>query len=235
LSSTSVQPQQIANIVEADDDNLIDRRLLLDLSDMEIMIDRNTDTAEERVLSIMCQELLTVGYQHIKAKMNRGDVPLGNLCYGSAWNSLKVGPVVEFISPLEECECMWCANQKAIDVMERWPTFDDFYDDWNERLGHRASCWDGIVVVREYRSKDYGMTDKYPCFPVTNFITLNWETLHEHWTRASVRVEALKRIDQMRDRIQHAYSMRRNRSRREDEIWLVHADHNHRNMRRCWE
>jgi hypothetical protein len=168
--------------------------------------------------------------------MERGDVPLGNLRYGSASNSLMVGPVVEFISPLEECERMWCTNQKAIDIMERWPTFDDFYDAWNRhQLGRQASCWDSIVVVREYRSKDYGITDKYPCFPVTDFITLNRKTLCEHWTRASLRVEALKRIDQMKDRIQHAYRMRRNRRGREDEIRLVNADHNHRNMRRRWE
>jgi hypothetical protein len=58
LSSTSVRPQQRAIIVEADDDKLIDRRLLFNLSDMECTIKRDPEvlTIEERVLSIMCQE-----------------------------------------------------------------------------------------------------------------------------------------------------------------------------------
>lgn len=106
---------------------------------------------------------------------------------------------------------------KAIEIIDRWPTFDDFYDVWNDRLGRYATSWDKVIVVREYRSMDYGITDKYPAYPVTGFITLDREVLEKHWNRASVRVEALKRINQMRDRIQDAYRIRRHRRMREDE------------------
>jgi hypothetical protein len=205
---------------------------------MEGTIDRNpyAYTREEKVMSIMCRELKTVGYRYIKAKMDNGEIPLGDLRCGSAWCALKVvGPVVDFIAPLEEVEEMWCANQKAIDIIDRWPTFDDFYDVWNGRLGRHAGTWDMTIVFRGYMSRDYGITDKYPAFPVTDFITLDRETLELHWDRASMRVEALKRIDQMKDRIRSRLYRRRLRRRmREDEvdINLMIDHHTNRNMRR---
>jgi len=215
----TVRPQHRADIVGPEYEDLIDTRLLLDLAEMEDTIDSDpwALTREEKVLSIMCRELKTVGYRHIKAKMDRGDIPVGDLRYGSAWNFIKVGPVVEFVTPLEEVEVMWCTNQKAIEIIDRWPTFDDFYDVWNARLGRHATSWDKVIVVREYRSIDYGITDKYPAYPVTDFITLDKVVLEKHWNRVSVRVEALKRIDQMRDHIHDAYRIRRHKRMRDDE------------------
>lgn len=217
-----------------DDD--IDLRLLLDLAELERTINRNPDyyTREEQILSLMCRELKTVGYRHIKAKMDRGDVPLGDLRYGSAWTSLKVGPVLEFIAPLDEVEEMWCVNQKAIDIIDRWPTFDDYYDVWNGRLGSRAGTWDKTVVCRGYNIRNYIITGKYPSFPVTYFEKLDRETLMKHWNRASVRVEALMRIDHMKDRIRDTYRMRQRRRMREvDNDAMIDNDGNyHINMRR---
>jgi hypothetical protein len=166
----------------------------------------------------MCRELKTVGYQHIKAKMDNVEIPLGDLCCGSAWCAFKVGPVVDFIAPLEEVEEMWCAYQKAIDIIDRWHTFDDFYDVWNGRLGRHAGTWDKTIVFRGYTSRDYGITDKYPAFPVTDFIKLDREMLELHWKRASRRVEGLKWIHQMKDRIREAYRMRLHRRLREEEF-----------------
>jgi hypothetical protein len=168
--------------------------------------------------------------------MDNGEIPLGDLRCGSAWCTLKVRPVVDFIAPLEEVEEMWCANQKAIHIIDRWPTFDDFYDVWNGRLERHAGTWDiTIVLFRGYVSRDYGITDKYPAFPVTDFITLDRETLELHWDRASVRVKALKRIDQMKDCIRlRLYRRRLCRRMREDEvdINLMIDHHTNRNMRR---
>jgi hypothetical protein len=95
-------------------------------------------TRDERIRSIMCRELLTVGYTTIRNKMDRGDRPVGPLRYGSARNIVRVGPVSEFIAPDEETERMWCWNQKAIEIMERYPDFDDFYDVWNGVLGRHV-------------------------------------------------------------------------------------------------
>ena len=53
---------------------------------------------------------------------------------------LKV-PVVEFVKTVEEFkhEDIWCANQKAIDIINWWPSrFDDFYDVWNGFFGKDA-------------------------------------------------------------------------------------------------
>jgi hypothetical protein len=126
-------------------------------------------------MSIMCRELKTVGYRNIKAKMDNGEIPLGDLRCGSAWCALKVGPVVDLIT----------GGLRLMTSMNVW----------NGRLGRQAGTWDITIVFRGYMSRDYGITDKYPAFPVTGFITLDKETLELHWDRASVRVEALKRID----------------------------------------
>jgi hypothetical protein len=143
--------------------------------------------------------------------------------------------VVDFIAPLEEVEEMWCANQKAIDIINRWPTFDDFYDVWNGRLGRHAGTWDKTIVIRSYASRDYGITDKYPAFPVTDFIKLDRQTLELHWKRANMRVEALTRINQMKDRIREAYRRMRQRRRMwedDKDTYLVIDNHTNHNVRR---
>jgi hypothetical protein len=86
--------------------------------------------------------------------------------------------------------------------------------DWGDM---HDGTWDITIVFRGYTSRDYGNTDKYPAFPVIDFIKLDRETLELHWNRASERVEALKRIDQMKDRIRLEVYRRRLRIRmRED-------------------
>jgi hypothetical protein len=65
---------------------------------------------------------------------------------------LKIGPVSDYITPDEDLERFSCWNQKAIEIIDRWPTtFDDFYDVWNGVLDN-ASSWDNIIIVREYMS-----------------------------------------------------------------------------------
>jgi hypothetical protein len=143
--------------------------------------------------------------------------------------------VVDFIAPLEEVEEMWCANQKAIDIIDRWPTFDDFYDVWNGQLGRRVGTWDITIVFRGYTSRDYGITDKYPAFPVTDFLQLDRDPLELHWNRASTRVEALKRIDRMKDCIRSEVYTRRLRRRMwedDEDINLMNGHHTNHNMRR---
>jgi hypothetical protein len=125
---------------------------------------------EDRVREIMSRELLTVGKGHIKDKMNRGDMPLSDLHYGSARMFLKIGLVSEYITPVEDVERLLCWNQKSLEIMDRWPTFDNLDDVWNGVL-NRASSWDSIIIVREYRSGDYGVRDRYP-LPIREWILL---------------------------------------------------------------
>ena len=150
--TTPVQPQDVHNgdavgavlprpdnpiIVQNFDDELVDEKLLRRLSEMmkTLRVKGDNDdpwTRDERICSIMCHELLTVGYTTIKNKrMDRGDRPVGALHYGSVLNIVRVGPVSEFITPDEATEHMWCWNQKAIEIMEIYPDFNDFYDVWN--------------------------------------------------------------------------------------------------------
>ena len=135
--------------------------------------------------------------------MDQGDWPLGELHYGSALQIVRIGPVCEFIAPDEETERMWCWNQKAIQIMEKYPDFDKYFDVWNGVLGQcvKNEHWDRLIFVREYRSIDHGEKDKYPENPISSILTLNRDTLKVFYERASERVEALRRIDALRDEI----------------------------------
>jgi anti-sigma28 factor (negative regulator of flagellin synthesis) len=169
-------------------EELVDNQLLRYLQSMSSTLDDTRyelEEREERIRLMMCRELLTVGYKIIKDKMDIGEIPLGELRYGSASTFVRVGPVSEFVAPRLDVERMWCCNQKAIDIMERWPTFDDFYDVWN-----------GV-----FSSSDHGYRDKYPESPITSFVTLDRDQLETYWSKACERVEALKRIDDLKQSI----------------------------------
>jgi hypothetical protein len=185
-------------------EDLIDNQLLRYLHSMSRTLDDTRyelEEREERIRLMMCRELLTVGYKKIKDKMDRGEIPLGELRYGSASTFVRVGPVTEFVAPRLDVEMMWCCNQKAIDIMERWPTFDDFYDVWNGVLGRNANAWDKTIIVREFVSSDHGYRNKYPESPITSFVTLDRDQLETYWSKACERVEALKRIDDLKQSI----------------------------------
>jgi hypothetical protein len=225
------------NIIKPDEDELVDQRLLDHLTEMSQALSQTHHgdwMRDDRIRAIMCRELLTVGYDHIKAKMERGEMPLGDLHYGSARMFLKIGPVSEFITPVEDVEHLWCWNQKALEIMERWPSFDDFFDVWSEVL-NRASCsWDRIIFVREYRSNDFGMKSKYPTYPSTNIVSLDRNHLEKYWSRASERVDAMKLIDQLKSQFRREIQQENIMRRRYDEEqigWLRNRDsvENHRN------
>ena len=148
--------------------------------------------------------------------MDQGDRPVGALCYGSARNIVHVGPVSEFIAPDEATESMWCWNQKAIEIMERYPDFEDFYDAWNGVLEQhvRNNEWNSLIFVREYRSVDHGENDKYRANPSTSILTLNRDTFKTFYERASERVEAWRRIDELKDGFRAELNRNRNVRRR---------------------
>lgn len=183
---------------------------------------------EDRVQLIMCRELLTFGYKDVKDKMDRGEIPLGDLHYGSASTFVQVGPVTEFVAPRLDVERMWCWNQKAVDIIDRWPTFDDYYDVWNGVLGRNADTWEKTIIVREYSSSDHGYKHKYCAYPVTSILTLDRDQLEKFWNKASERVEALRRIDELKQRIRDDIIRHNGRMREED--WN-HSTGN-RNVRR---
>ena len=196
-----------SNLFEIND--FVDEKILHYLSKLSEDIKRGADDEEherwdreDRVKNIMCYELLTVGFDDIKVKMDNGDVPRGILRYGSAEKTVKVGPVSDFIAPDEDTESMWCRNQKAIEIMEKYPDFDDFYDVWNGYLGTfvRNNKWDRTIVLREFSiSSDYGVKNDSIAFPITTVITLDLFWLYTFYRRASERVEALKRIGELKN------------------------------------
>eukprot|EP00971_Amphidinium_carterae_P274752 5452193-Amphidinium_carterae.1 len=60
--------------------------------------------------------------------------------------------------------------------------------------------------------------------------------LELHWNRANTRVEALKRIDRMKDRIRsevYRRRLRRRRSEDDEDISPMGDHHTDRNTRRC--
>jgi hypothetical protein len=91
--ASHLPPEDRPNIIEPDEDELVERRLLDHLAEMSLALSHTYHrawTKEQRVRAIMSRELLTVGYGHIKAKMNQGDTPLSDLHYGSARMFLKI-------------------------------------------------------------------------------------------------------------------------------------------------
>ena len=70
--------------------------------------------------------------------------------------------------------------------------------------------WNRFIFVREYRSIDHGEQDKYDANPSTSILTLNRDTLNTLYKRASERVEALRRIDALRDGIKEDLVNNRN-------------------------
>jgi hypothetical protein len=208
------------NIIEPDEDEFVDRRLLDHLAGVSQDLSRTYHgdwTRDDRIRAIMCRELLTVGYDHIKAKMERGERPLSDLHYGSARMFLKIGPVTEFITPVEDVERLWCWNQKAVEIMERWPTFEDFFDVWSDVLDGATCSWDKIIIVREYRSNDFGLRSKYPTYPNTYIVSLDRNRLEKYWLRASERVDAMKRIDQLKSQYRQEIQQENIRRRRYEE------------------
>ena len=152
----------------------------------------------------MCRELLTVGYMDIKKKMDNGDVPLGNIVPAVNCKMIKVGPVVDFITTDEKLEKLLCANQKAIHLVTKWRTADDFVQSWNELFGEdnnnsntTSSNRRTIVLRNIYSSVDHGYDDKYSRAE-TEFRVLNENTIKSMWIKAAERVEALKRIDALK-------------------------------------
>jgi hypothetical protein len=202
LNGSESQDRQQADPFVSQEEELVDERLLRYLSAMTRTLRdarKHHLDEEDRVRLLMCRELLTVGYRHVKQKMDRGDLPLGDLHYGSAWTFVRVGPVTDFVAPHVDVEMMWCWNQKAIKIIARWPTFDDFYDVWNGVLGRDAGVWDQMIVVREYSSVDHGYKHKYPVYPMTTIVELDKIQLGKYWMKASGRVKALIRIDELKD------------------------------------
>ena len=103
------------------------------------------------------------------------------------------------------------------------------------QIGESCYTWEKTIVFKGYTSRDFGITDKYPAFPVTDFIQLDKATLELHWNKASTRVEALKRIDRMKNHIRsEVYRRRLQRRTREDneDINRMNGNHTDRNMRR---
>ena len=64
----------------------------------------------------------------------------------------------------------------------------------------RNNRWDRTIIVREFRSDDYGVMDKkYTTFPITTVITLDAFWFYTFYRRASERVEALRRIGELKN------------------------------------
>ena len=71
--------------------------------------------------------------------------------------------------------------------------------------------WNRLIFMREeYRSIDHGEQDKYDANPSTSILTLNRDTFKTFYERASERVEALWRIDVLRDGIREDLVNNRN-------------------------
>lgn len=71
---------------------------------------------------------------------------------------------------------------------------------WNGVLDH-ADNWEKTIIHREFRSSDHGYKHKYPAFTINSIVTLDEIELEKFWIKTSERVEALKRIDELKQHI----------------------------------
>ena len=96
---------------------------------------------------------------------------MGYIPYGGARAPYRVWPIKEFVQPVEEVEHLWCKNEKAIEMITAWPTFHQFFNEWKQVSGNKNAT--------------ISIHDK--------------DALKSFWLRASKWVEALRRIDKLRD------------------------------------
>jgi hypothetical protein len=200
VASEASREETLERMVGALENELIHEKILRRLSKMDLLIPCGHKflverDREDRILTIMCRELLTVGYMDIKNKMDKGEVPLGKVVSVNV-KKVKVGPVVEFITPDDKLEGLLCANQKAILLVTRWKTAEDFIRSWNEFFGDDCdddSSYRTIVLREVYSSVDHGYDDKYRA--ETEYRQLNSISIERMWDKAEERVEALRRID----------------------------------------
>jgi len=216
-------------IVRPDDDEIfVNKQIAKEVLSQEHFISEDIDnwTREDEVNFLMCKELINVGYRDVKGKMDNGDRPMGELHYGNARMVVKVGPVTEFIAPVEEIERLCCINQKAIEIIARWPTFDEYFAAWNGVISCDASFLDKTILLREYDSIDQHVSAR--------IVTLDKDRLRLFWLKASERVEALRTIDMFKDRLRWYYfelhMMDRVRAGEKDE-WIKERLRNERSIR----
>jgi len=111
--SHASRENKLEGMVAALETELVHEKLLCCLSKMELLIPCGhfvERDQEDRLLIIMCHELLTVGYMDIKRKMENGEEPLGKVVSAVNFKKIKVGPVVDFITPDEKLEKLLGAN-----------------------------------------------------------------------------------------------------------------------------
>jgi hypothetical protein len=206
VASEASREETLEKMVATLETELVHEKLLRRLSKMELLIPHGNiflveRDREDRILTLMCRELLTVGYMDIKRKMDNGEVPLGRVASVNV-KKVKVGPVVDFITPDEKLEGLLCANQKAIRLVMKWKTAEEFVQSWNEFFGddckNNSSC--RTVVLRDvYSSVDHGYDDKYRA--ETEYRNLNQTTIERMWVKADERVEALRHIDSLKEEL----------------------------------
>jgi len=216
-------------IVEPTDDEIfVNKNIAKEVLSYDHFISMDIDnwTREDEVLTLMCKELINVGYRDIKGKMDRGDRPMGELQYGNARMVFKVGPIIDFIAPVEEIERLCCINQKAIEIITRWPTFDGYFAAWNGVISCDASFLDKTNLLRECDCIDQHVSAR--------IVTLDKDRLRLFWFKASERVEALRTIDMFKDRLRwyylEMYMMDRVHAGEEDE-WIKERMRNERSIR----
>ena len=191
--------QDYPTIIDHSHEDLEDKVFFEDLSYLEKNIneDAKTWTREDRVRKIMCRQLTTIGYRHTIANMYNTYTPMG---YPSDVRvPYRVRPIKEFVRPLTKIENLWIKNEKAIEMIATWPKFDKFFQDWKQ--------------VSDKKDNTISNYEK--------------DMIKSFWLGASERVEALRRIDQMRDDIKWGY-------RKDDfmgDDWLIQRERSERSIR----
>jgi hypothetical protein len=183
--------------------------------DCEVPLEIIMSDRELRIKYLMCFELRTIGYSDFD---ERDDIERGELRPGNP-AGVMVGPVIDFITCWrDDIESLACVNRKAIEMMDTWETFDEYLSDWNLWFdGVPDESFDRVVYMGKYYHGLAGGHNFVPT-PTPLYEKLNRTTLRMYWERAEERVEALRRIDNMKKDIM------RNIMRNLDVYGLTHSN-----------
>jgi hypothetical protein len=195
LGSDDLLNREIKKINELQSSALLHR--LKDLEkECKVPLEIIMSDRELRIKYLMCFELRTIGYDDVKENDEsdeRGELRPGNPA------GVMVGPVIDFITCWrDDIESLVCVNRKAIEMLETWDSIDDFLNDWDlwfdgipdesfDRVVYLGKCYHGLAGGHIFMPSPTPLYEK-----------LNRKTLRMYWERAEERVEALRRIEEMK-------------------------------------
>jgi hypothetical protein len=171
----------------------------------------NSDAAY--ILNV-CLELVhdydCCGYKKFKKDFDEGKYyDQGRLYKGNEVVGKIIGEVSEYVSPVVDVERIIDKYIKAIAILERWKTVDDFIYDWdgnvftglllNEKTAHERFLFTGFVLNRYIGWENNSVAELHDCGLIMEFQQVTTGTITRFWNKARMTVQAMSIVDRLDD------------------------------------